>query len=456
MHCPTCKTEIKHPDTIQCPECKTFLLDLPEEEKAADIEGGPAGTTDVVDSFLEGITSEVERILTSDQQEAAKKEPQTDAYDEPASEDPEKVIELTDDIESGAEAAEAPQPTPEEPDEIESGAEAAEAPRPAPEEPDDIESGAEAVETAQPASEEPDDIIELTDPIEPKEVIQKVDQEEPDNEIGPVSEPETDVAREDELIVEQPEDDVAASSIQKTLFPEDDEKIEEMSEKDIEPVEAPKMEVAEDALVEAPPKSKRSSKTLPVLAGAALLVVAAVLGGKVFIPKQPKPVPSQTTSPKIATPSKEVTSKQAVRVAAEKAVAENKESTVPETQTKKKSDVQPRIDGGKEAAVERKTPDAAEKREPQEADTEKAAPSVVAEKKSTPPIAAAPPDTDRTPSDEVVKVAPFYTIQLGSFKKRALADAEVARLKPKGYLAYIIPRNSLQTSHREIRIKGGG
>ncbi len=425
MQCPTCKVEIKQPGAIQCPECNAFLSELPEQGKTADHASGLTETPDVFDSLLEEITTDFGRILTPDEQDSGKTESETENDVKPVAADPEELIELTDAIET-------------EIDEFDKHIEAT----------DDIESGADAAETVETAIEVPDEVIELTDPVEPEDVIQEITEKELDFEIETIAEseeemqeveaiepdpelelsvePVSEVYGEDEIITEQPEDDVEPAAIQKTLFPEDDEDMEIIleedmeiifdedigiiSEEDFEPTKAPEMEVEEEAIIEAPKKPKRSSKVIPALVGAAVLIVAVALGGRIFLQKQLKPTPSQTKPPKIVASTKNATPKQTIKKEVKKVAAEEKRLTVQKTHIEKKGNEQPKLDTRKETA--------------------------------TTTIAATPPASGDTSPTDVAKTAPYYTIQVGYYKNKDIAYAELAGLKPKAYLAYIISKKN--------------
>ncbi len=532
MQCPTCKVEIKQPGTIQCPECNAFLPELPEQEKTADHASGLTETPDLFSTFLDEIAIDVGQILASDEQDSGKTESETENDAKPVAADQEELIELTDvieteidefdkhieatgDIESG-DHAETFQTAIEVPDEVIELTD--------PVEPEDViqavtekeldiemafiaesEEEMQEVEAVEPelelesfaetekeireiAKKKPD--IEIESIVDSEDEIHEVEDIELDLELELSVEPVSEVYGEDAIITEQPEDDVEPVAVQKTLFPEDDEDMEIIleedmeiifdedigiiSEEDIEPTKAPEMEVEEEAIIESPKKPKRSSKVIPALVGAAVLIVAVALSGRVFLQKQLKPTPSQTKSPKIVASTKNATPKQTMKKEVKKVAAEEKRLTVQKTHIEKKGNEQPKLDTRKETAVEREALAATEESRPlsiegaketvgqqalqtesqkdekQKTDSEKAVPLVVAQKKLSPPedeketatttIAATPPASGDTSPTDVAKIAPFYTIQVGSYKNKAVVDAMLAALQPKVYLAYIIPK----------------
>jgi len=498
MYCPNCNAEIKDHDKKQCPQCNSLLLEMAEQEisknglktdqKAEHTvnaggkdEGSKSSEPDEFDALLAGIADDIDQILAADEEDTADSEAQVQKDDEAPEEEPEVAIELTDSIEPEDDAAD---------EFIEKADDVEDYPiddlEPLIQEFDELIEKDSAIETDTLNDYEPEDlvqdevpaeeseaVIELTDSIESEDVVEdELIEKVTDVELEAIYDLEPEPMKDDGLIEEITEDDLISADVVEEITEDDympadvieeitgddfisddaldfqvavdDEVIEEITEDDFVSIKALTTEVAEQASTKAPAKPKRSSKTLIVLAGMVVLLIAGVLGGWFYLKTKQAPA---TISPK---PSTSVVKKEATKVFVPKeAPVDRKPQSASKSIEKQQTDSvktepapdKPKAAGSpKQVNAEQKPRAASNEIEPQTTDTAKPAASVKVVKSDTDPA-------------YIASGEPYFTIQVATLKDKAKAESILAKLRKDGYAAYVSEKaDSTGTVRYKLRI----
>jgi len=541
MYCPTCKTEIKQHGQKQCTNCNAVLFENNEKERLK-IDQGP----DEFDSFLEGITEEIDSMLSSDKKITGQIDLEFQHEEKPEDKELRELSELIDLIESevrkvdetyvpdtAMESAVKPEPeSRENGDRFES-------------EPlDDFEH--QVPERAEPTSETPDVVIDLTDIIEPEfqpedEHAQQISNAEieppkspePDEFIDEIQDEVTDFLKlvdekvpaddapvkkiseeiieltdsiemkiqdDDDLIAEISQEDFEPAEAADVTFPEDifllkksedidyestrtldlsdleeEEPVGEISENDFESLAVPAAKIDEDALDEGVPATpRRSTKRVFALAGAVVLVIAAVFGIRFYLNTKPDVTVLPPRPKSILAKKKIIAPEKVIKRQDPKAVEPQPTVVDSEFQPERKSVQPPEAGSIQNARVDRRPQTQSMTAGQQNIDANEGVPmdrrprtegkiveqhgiagaktgTVFTTEEKTPlPVQKDKRAVEPAAKTAVEKIVPtseyvdikgsYFTIQVESLSNESFVEPNLNHLKQKGYPAYVVEK----------------